>query len=420
MILGCIADDFTGATDLAALLVRAQVPVSLRIGLPDAAAPAPAANGVEVIALKIRSIPPDQAVAQALAALDWLQAAGARHVYWKYCSTFDSTARGNIGPVARALMDRMGAGRTLYVPSFPENGRRVFMGNMFVHRQPLAESPMKDHPLNPMTDSDLCRVLRPQLGDGAAVGLIDWPTIRRGAEAILQAIGSGPAHLICDAIDDADLAALAQAARDMRLLTGGSAFARHLPDAWRAAGRLDPASAAGAPPKMPKGPAIVLSGSCSAMTRRQVANFAAQAPVLKLDALRLASGDDGGMAECIAAQIGAGRTCMIQGTAEPAEVAAAQAALGVEKAGELVELALARAARIARNHGATRFVVAGGETSGAITNALGITALRVGAEIAPGVPWCAGQDAGGPLAVALKSGNFGDEDFFARALEQAG
>lgn len=420
MILGCIADDFTGATDLAALLVRASIPVSLRIGLPDAAAPAPAPDGIEVIALKIRSVPPDQAAAQALAALDWLRAAGARHIYWKYCSTFDSTARGNIGPVAQALMQRMGVEKTLYVPSFPENGRRVFMGNMFVHHQPLAESPMRDHPLNPMTDSDLRRVLAPQLGNAGTAGLIDWPTIRRGPAAIAEAIAKGAAHLICDAIDDADLAALAQAARDLPLLTGGSAFARHLPDAWRAAGQLDPASAANTLPDMPEGPAIVLSGSCSAMTRRQVAAFSASAPVLKLDTLHLASGDDGGMAEWIAAQIGSGRTCMIQGTADPAEVAAAQAALGVERAGELVELALARAARIARNHGAVRFVVAGGETSGAITNALGITALRVGSEIAPGVPWCAGKDADGPLAVALKSGNFGDENFFARALEQAG
>lgn len=429
MILGCIADDFTGATDLAALLARAGIPVSLRIGLPEAvAAPNTGTDGasagtsdaVQVIALKIRSIPADQAVAQALAALDWLRAAGARHIYWKYCSTFDSTARGNIGPVAQALMARLGAEKTLYVPSFPENGRRVFMGNMFVGAQPLAESPMKDHPLNPMTDSDLRRVLAPQLTDAGPVGLIDWRAIRGGAGAIAQAIADGSAHLICDAIDDADLAALAAAARDMPLLTGGSAFAGQLPDAWRAAGLLDPASAAGALPQMPKGPAIVLSGSCSAMTRRQVAAFAAQAPVLKLDTLRLASDDDGGMTEWIARQLEEGRTCMIQGTAEPAEVAAAQAALGVEKAGELVELALARAARIARSHGAVRFVVAGGETSGAITGALGVTALRIGAEIAPGVPWCAGADSTGPLALALKSGNFGDEDFFATALEMAG
>ena len=166
MILGCIADDFTGATDLAALLVRAGVPVSLRIGLPDRPGIGPG-EGVEVVALKIRSVPADQAVAQALAALDWLRAAGARHVYWKYCSTFDSTPRGNIGPVTQALLARLRARQTLYVPSFPENGRRVFMGNMFVGDQPLAESPMKDHPLNPMTDSDLTRVLAAQRGADA-------------------------------------------------------------------------------------------------------------------------------------------------------------------------------------------------------------------------------------------------------------
>ena len=421
MILGCIADDFTGATDLAALLVRAGVPVSLRIGLPSTPAIPGPADGVEVVALKIRSIPPDQAVAQALAALDWLRAGGARHVYWKYCSTFDSTARGNIGPVAQALMARLRARQTLYVPSFPENGRRVFMGNMFVGDQPLAESPMKDHPLNPMRDSDLTRVLAAQLGDDAdKVGLVDWPVIRRGARAIAEAMGRCSTHVICDAIDDSDLALLAQAAHHLPLLTGGSAFARHLPEAWRAAGLIGPAGGRDALPVLPQGPSLVLSGSCSAMTRRQVASYAAHAPALKLDPLRLASGDDGGMADWLAARLRAGAVPIIHGTADPAEVAAAQAALGTERAGALVEETLARAATLARGLGVARFVVAGGETSGAITGALGVTALRVGTEIAPGVPWCLGEDSAGPVALALKSGNFGDEGFFGRALAQAG
>jgi uncharacterized protein YgbK (DUF1537 family) len=420
MILGCIADDFTGATDLAALLVRAGVPVSLRIGLPDRPGIGPG-EGVEVVALKIRSVPADQAVAQALAALDWLRAAGARHVYWKYCSTFDSTPRGNIGPVTQALLARLRARQTLYVPSFPENGRRVFMGNMFVGDQPLAESPMKDHPLNQMTDSDLTRVLAAQLGEDAdKVGLIDWPTIRRGPEAIAEAMGRCPTHMICDAIEDADLAALARVAHHLPLLTGSSAFAGHLPAAWRAAGLLAPAGSANALPPLPQGPALVLSGSCSAMTRRQVAEYAGHAPALKLDPLRLAAGDDGGMADWLAARLAAGDTPIIHGTAEPAEVAAAQAALGPERAGALVEDTLARAATLARRLGVARFVVAGGETSGAITSALGVTALNVGAEIAPGVPWCAGEDGAGPLALALKSGNFGDESFFDRALAAAG
>ena len=421
MILGCIADDFTGATDLAALLARARVPVSLRIGLPDRPAIPGPADGVEVVALKIRSVPPDQAVTQALAALDWLRAGGARHVYWKYCSTFDSTARGNIGPVAQALMARLRARQTLYVPSFPENGRRVFMGNMFVGQQPLAESPMKDHPLNPMRDSDLTRVLAAQLDEDAGnVGLIDWPTIRRGPDAVAAIMGRCETHLICDALEDADLATLARAAHHLPLLTGGSAFAGHLPEAWRAAGLIGPPGGRDALPALPPGPALVLSGSCSAMTRKQVASYAAHAPALKLDPLQLAAGDDGGMAEWLAERLRAGEVPIIHGTAEPAEVAAAQAKLGAERAGALVEETLARAATLARGLGVSRFVVAGGETSGAITSALGVTALRVGAEIAPGVPWCAGQDSAGPVALALKSGNFGDETFFDRALDQAG
>jgi len=418
LALGCIADDITGASDLAALVARSGAAVSLRIGLPAADPDPTELAEVEVIALKIRSIPADQAVAAAMAARDWLIRAGAARLYWKYCSTFDSTAQGNIGPVAQALLaagtDAGAGAHTLHAPGFPENGRRVFMGNLFVGRQPLAESPMRDHPLNPMRDSDLTRLLSAQLGQ--AVGLVDWPTIAAGPDAIAAAIGAGPAHLIADTIRDEDLAALAQAGAGLPLLCGGSAFAAQLPAVLRARGEL-PQASPGNIPDLPGGPALVLSGSCSAMTRRQVAAFAPLVPTLRLDPLRLA---ETGPAEAVAwvrAQTG---TALVHAAAQPDQVAAAQDALGVERAGNLVEEALSAAAAAGRARGVTRFVVAGGESSGAVVQALGVSGLQIGAEIAPGVPWCVARDREGPFAITLKSGNFGAEDFFARALRLSG
>lgn len=414
LALGCIADDITGASDLAALVARSGAAVSLRIGLP-AADPDPAELAeVEVIALKIRSIPADQAVAAAMAARDWLIRAGAARLYWKYCSTFDSTAQGNIGPVAQALLAAGAGAQTLHAPGFPENGRRVFMGNLFVGRQPLAESPMRDHPLNPMRDSDLTRLLSAQLGQ--AVGLVDWPTIAAGPDAIAAAIAAGPAHLIADTIRDEDLAALAQAGAGLPLLCGGSAFAAQLPAVLRARGEL-PAASPGNTPALPGGPALVLSGSCSAMTRRQVAAFAPLVPTLRLDPLRLAETGPAEAAAWVRAQTG---TALVHAAAEPDQVAAAQTALGVERAGNLVEEALSAAAAAGRARGVTRFVVAGGESSGAVVQALGVSGLQIGAEIAPGVPWCVARDRDGAFAITLKSGNFGAEDFFARALQLSG
>ena len=230
-VLGCIADDFTGATDLAGLLARSGVRVSLRIGVPDG--PPEDAAAFEVIALKIRTAPVEDAVSQALAALDWLKKAGAERFFWKYCSTFDSTDKGNIGPVAEALMDRIGATQTVYCPAFPENGRSIFMGNLFVGQQPLAESPMKDHPLTPMRDSNLVRLLAPQVKRD--VGLVDRLTVARGADALRAALADAPPHVIVDAVADEDLTTIATACRDFGLMTGGSAVAAPLPDLYRAA-----------------------------------------------------------------------------------------------------------------------------------------------------------------------------------------
>ncbi|ARE42218.1 hypothetical protein RGUI_4077 [Rhodovulum sp. P5] len=413
-VLGCIADDFTGATDLAGLLARSGQRVSLRIGVPSGP-PADTAP-FEVIALKSRTAPVDRAVADCRAALNWLRRAGAGRFYWKYCSTFDSTATGNIGPVAEALMADLGASQTIYCPAFPENGRSVFMGNLFVGRQPLAESPMKDHPLTPMRDSNLMRLLAPQVT--RPVGLVDRLTVARGTEAVAAELArldrEGVAHVVVDGVADADLEIIAAACRDMALMTGGSALAMPLPVLYRAAGLVGEEAVAHERPDIGPG-AIVLSGSCSAMTREQVRTYATQAPSFRLDPRDLADNGPGEALDWLAA-LPLDAVPMIYATAEPDDVRAAQDELGAVVAGEVVEQALAEIAVAARDRGVRRFVVAGGETSGAVASALGVTRLDIGSEIAPGVPWTFSESGGVQVALALKSGNFGAESFFADAV----
>ncbi|MGB7242735.1 MAG: 3-oxo-tetronate kinase [Sulfitobacter sp.] len=414
-ILGCIADDFTGATDLAGLLARSGVAVSLRIGIPDT--PPMDTAAFEVIALKCRTAPVSEAVAETLAALDWLKTAGAQRFFWKYCSTFDSTANGNIGPVAEALMDALGASQTIYCPAFPENGRSIFMGNLFVGAQPLAESPMKDHPLTPMRDSNLMRLLEPQVTKD--VGLINRLTVAQGADAIKSAMATLAArtcaHVVVDAVANEDLVTIATACRDMSLLTGGSALAMPLPRLYCDDGMLD-LEANKAHSKAPEASTMILSGSCSAMTNKQVARYLETgAPAYRLDPLTLTKIGAGPVLDWLAQQ-DLSQAPLIYATADPARVKAAQDRLGVAQAGEIVETALAACAVAARDAGARRFIVAGGETSGAVTQGLGVTALEIGPEIAPGVPWTFCKSDGVDLALTLKSGNFGAETFFCDAL----
>ncbi len=413
-LLGCIADDFTGATDLAALLARSGVKVSLRIGVP--ATPPRDTAALEVIALKCRTSPTEDAVRECRQALDWLRAAGAARIFWKYCSTFDSTPDGNIGPVAEALMADLGVDQTIYCPAFPENGRTVFMGNLFVGRQPLAESPMRDHPLTPMRDSNLMRHLEPQTR--RPVGLVDHMTVARGPLALGQELGKlrtqGVAHVVVDAVSNNDLGAIAEACRDMTLITGGSAIAMPLAELFVRDGLLAPDESDGDGIHLPQG-AIVLSGSCSAMTRAQVAQYALIAPSLRLDPLDLDRQGTGAARDWLSRQA-PGANPIIYATAEPAEVRLAQERLGVARAGQVVEEALAELAVLARDRGIRRFVVAGGETSGAVAKALDVTRLDIGQEIAPGVPWTSCTSGGHRIALTLKSGNFGRESFFSDAL----
>ncbi len=418
-VLGCIADDFTGATDLAGLLARSGVRVSLRIGVPSEPPADPAA--FEVIALKSRTAPVADAIAESRAALAWLRAAGAQRFFWKYCSTFDSTAKGNIGPVAEALMADLGTDQTIYCPAFPENGRAIFMGNLFVGRQPLAESPMKDHPLTPMRDSNLMRLLKPQVTK--PVGLADRLTVARGPKALRSELDAlraqGVAHVVVDAVANEDLAVIAEACRDMPLMTGGSAVAMPLPALYLADGTLSADASKAEAPRL-EGGTIVLSGSCSAMTNKQVADYTSRGvPAYQLDPLSLAENGPQKALDWLSKQ-NLGLAPIIYATANPESVRAAQEKLGVAAAGEIVEATLSACAVAARDMGARRVIVAGGETSGAVTKALGVTQLDIGVEIAPGVPWTYCHSDGHRIALSLKSGNFGSETFFTDAQEGLG
>ncbi|MEM1045158.1 MAG: 3-oxo-tetronate kinase [Pseudomonadota bacterium] len=412
--IGVIADDFTGATDIAGLLKRVGYRVIQIIGVPEDAGPYPPADAV-VVALKSRTAPVDDAVSESLAALDWFERRDVRQVIFKYCSTFDSTPAGNIGPVADALLDRTGEEIAVIIPAFPENGRTIYNGHLFVGDVLLENSSMRDHPLTPMRQSDLTALMHAQ--SRHSTGLVPFRVVEKGPQAVRNAMtglrDAGHRYAVVDAIRDADLLTIGEALQDARLITGGSGIALGLgrSDA-RSSEFAESAAATGS-----SGRDLVLSGSCSERTREQVAHFRKAHPALQLDPLALAS--EAGAAEralkWIAGQP-SDRPVLVYSTEDPAGVRAAQDALGVAAAGKIVEDTLAAIAVGAADAGVGRLIAAGGETSGAIVKALGVNWLEIGTEIAPGVPWTRpGGEA--PIQLALKSGNFGGPRFFEEAFE---
>ncbi|MBE0619613.1 MAG: four-carbon acid sugar kinase family protein [Burkholderiales bacterium] len=418
MLLGCIADDFTGATDLANNLVRSGMRTLQTIGVP--AAPLDGEFDAVVVALKSRTIAANEAVAQSLAALEWLKRSGCRQFYFKYCSTFDSTPQGNIGPVAEALMDALDAKIAIACPAFPTNARTIYLGNLFVGEVPLSESGMRHHPLTPMTDANLVRVLQAQ--SRSKVGLVAWSAVAAGEAAIRARFAAlaaeGVRLAVVDAITDADLHAIAAACAEHPLITAGSGVAIGLPQNFRSAGLLPQRADAAALPQVP-GLAAVISGSCSQATNGQVAHWVESGrPAIRIDPFEIARGNDvAASALQQAASVLASGPVLFYATAAPEDVKSVQAKLGVAEAGAMVEEALARIARGLIERGVTRLVVAGGETAGAVVQALDIVALKIGPQIDPGVPWTATQGAH-PILLALKSGNFGSRDFFAKSLAQ--
>jgi uncharacterized protein YgbK (DUF1537 family) len=401
VLLGCIADDLTGATDLGVTLAREGLSVVQVNGVPDEALRVEPADAV-VVALKSRTNPPEEAVAWSLAALAWLRRLGAERIYFKYCSTFDSTPRGNIGPVADALMQALDCRHTVATPAYPRNGRTVYCGNLFVAGVPLAESGMRDHPLTPMRDSNLVRVLAAQTPH--KVGLVPFDVVEAGAAKIrskLEEIAADARYAILDAIRDDHLLAAGEAVREFPLTTGGAGLAMGIARAL-AAGR--PARAVALPAA--NGPFALLAGSCSTATLEQVRVARERLPSLQLDPARL----DAEAALRWARGHAADGAFLIYASAPPERVSR-----GREAEIEACFRAIARG--LARD-GVRRFVVAGGETSGAVVEALGVRALAIGPEIDPGVPWTAAAD-GSPYQLALKSGNFGAPDFFLKAMRPA-
>jgi uncharacterized protein YgbK (DUF1537 family) len=416
MLLGAVADDLTGATDLALMISRQGMKTVQAIGALPQGADFGDADAV-VVALKSRTIPAADAVKMSLAAASALRAAGAEQLFFKYCSTFDSTDEGNIGPVAEALLDWLGADFTVACPAFPAAGRSIYQGYLFVGDVLLSESPMKDHPLTPMRDANLVRVLQRQVR--GKVGLIPFAIVDRGVAAIRdgfeRAKAAGERFVIVDAIRDDHLRAIGAACAGMPLVTGGSGVAMGLPDNFRAAKKLATSSLP-ATLTAPPGKSVILAGSCSAATRGQVQTaIDAGLPALHLDPLEIASGvtTARGVADWVGAAGGA-HPPLVYSSADPAAVRAVQERLGAAQAGELVEKLLGDVSRLLLASGYSRFLIAGGETSGAVVAALGVSALRIGPEIDPGVPWT--RSSGEPdVALALKSGNFGAPDFFLKA-----
>jgi uncharacterized protein YgbK (DUF1537 family) len=416
ILLGAIADDFTGATDLCSMLVRNGMRTVQLIGVPQPGLKLPPADAV-VVALKSRTAPVADAVAQSLAAQRWLAGQGARQFLFKYCSTFDSTAQGNIGPVADALLDALGTGFTIACPAFPETGRTIFKGHLFVGDSLLSDTHMRHHPLTPMTDANLVRVLQAQTP--RKVGLVGFDVVRRGPEAIragfAELTAEGCVYAVTDAIEDEDLQRLGTACRELVLITGGSGIAMGLPDNFRRAGLLQGGEAADTLPVVTGGE-VVLAGSCSAATLGQIAAMAALRPALRLDPLQLAEGWDPAAAIAWAVERMTDGPVLIYASATADEVEAAQVRLGRERAGSLVETALAGIARGVVAAGARRLVVAGGETSGAVVQTLGVKGLVIGPMIDPGVPATVSLGRDPPLALSLKSGNFGGPDLLTRAF----
>ncbi|MDR1827941.1 MAG: four-carbon acid sugar kinase family protein [Methylobacteriaceae bacterium] len=417
MYLGVIADDFTGGTDIAGFLVSGGLSTVQLNGVPDAGF-STTADAV-VLSLKSRSCPAAEAVSQSLAALEWFRSQKCERFFFKYCSTFDSTAEGNIGPVTDALLKELGENFTIIAPALPVNGRTVYLGYLFVNGVLLNESGMQNHPINPMRDANLMRLMEMQAAGKA--GNVPAGVLDKGAGAVREAFAAlekaGVRYGVPDTLTEAHLNVLGEAVSDMLLVTGGSGLAAGMAHALVAQGKLQrkDASAFGAP--LPGGRSVVLSGSCSVMTNKQVKLYSASAPAFHLEVERCLSDAPGYAAE-VAAWVDRqpqtkGAAPLVYATEPPEALKDIQQRFGAREASDAVENLFAGLAALLKDKGFDHYIVAGGETSGTIVQSLGVSAFHIGPQIAPGVPWVRAVNI--PLSFALKSGNFGDERFFAVA-----
>ncbi|AUX79406.1 3-oxo-tetronate kinase [Sinorhizobium fredii] len=417
LLIGCVADDFTGATDVAGIFAKSGMKTTVLIDVPNEELEVDA--DAIVVALKTRTIDPSDAVAQSIAALRWLQHRGAAKFYFKYCSTFDSTERGNIGPVLDAMLAELGGDLTTACPAFPANARTIYKSNLFVGDIPLSESGMKNHPLTPMTDSNLVRVLAPQTSHKVAGCYHE--TVKQGVDAVRawvsKARADGYGVAVLDAMDDADLEVIAAAFDDAPLLTGASGLAYGLARTMVGGGAATARELA--PSALQGGSRAVISGSCSAATNGQVEKMLQDHEGFRIDVEQLARGQDVVKEALDWAKDRLGqKPVLFYATAAPDQVKANQAKFGVAETGTMVEGALSNIAKELVDRGVSELIVAGGETSGAVVKSLGINQLDIGNEIAPGVPWVSSPTAPGRISLALKSGNFGAPDFFVHAWDK--
>jgi uncharacterized protein YgbK (DUF1537 family) len=420
VILGCIADDYTGAADLANSLTKSGLRTVQTIGRPDASLSLPDVDAM-VVSLKIRSIDAESAIAAARSADQWLRQRGAAHVIYKICSTFDSTDKGNIGPITEALAGDNAAAMTLISPAFPETGRTVYSGHLFVGSVPLDESPLKDHPLNPMHDANLVRVLGRQ--SRGKIGLVDLPTVAAGSDAVRRRLvelrASGHSAAVADAVFERDLETIAAVALETPLSTGASGLGLGLARVLIKTGKVAPAAADFSAASHPVGGfTAVIAGSCSAATLEQIAAASQLMPVLRLDPAKLieANTEIESTLRWARENLGKG-AILIAASAPPETVAEIQAQYGRDRSGHAIEAAIASIGSALVELGVRRMIIAGGETAGAAVDQLAIPAFLIGPEIAPGVPILRSLgNRQGALLMALKSGNFGGPDFFAEAL----
>lgn len=406
-MLGVIADDFTGASDIASFLVENGLSTVQMNGVPKTLLNS--SVGAVVISLKSRSNPVNEAIEQSLSALQWLKENGCTKFYFKYCSTFDSTYRGNIGPVTDALLDALNENFTVVTPALPVNGRTIFNGYLFVGNVLLSESGMRNHPITPMKDSNLVRLMDAQ--SKGKTGLVPYSEVIQGAERVkarfAELRSQGYRYAVVDAIDNSQLAILAEAIADLKLVTGGSGLGAYM------AARLS-SNEKGINPFVPqKDKTVVLSGSCSVMTNKQVNAYKAKASHIYLDVEKILSQEDyiDELYNETIKHLNEPLAPIVYATVPPEKLHDIQEKFGGQRTSHAIENAFAKLAiRLKNEAGVVNFITAGGETSSIIVQKLGFTGFHIGKQIAPGVPWLKALDEN--ISLALKSGNFGKEDFF--------
>ncbi|NBI42431.1 hypothetical protein GVX76_02820 [[Haemophilus] felis] len=405
-MLGIIADDFTGASDIASFLVENGLNTIQMNGVPSS----PLTTKVDaiVISLKSRSNPGGDAIAQSLNALDWLKTNGCDQFYFKYCSTFDSTEKGNIGPVTDALLDQLEENFTIICPALPINGRTIFNGYLFVGQALLNESGMQNHPTTPMKDANLVRLMDKQAK--GKTGLVSYVDLMKGADFVKERFATlrqqGYRYAVIDSVDNSQLAVLAEAIADFKLVTGGSGLAAYM------AARLSKGQKSTNALVPNKASSVVLSGSCSVMTNKQVAQYAKKAPHIYLDVEQSLSNPQYAeeLTQWVLNHIDHEFAPMVYATVAADKLKEIQQTFGAEKASQAIEHTFAKLAQNLYQAGVKNFITAGGETSSIVVQQLGFSGFHIGKQIAPGVPWLKALES--DVYLALKSGNFGDEEFF--------